>query len=450
LIDEADEIVANVRSGDRRVLRWSPTGEGEACFTGDLGSVETYRCADDSHAVTAVIDIEDGARAEAALRALRTVRPDAAVLVLSQAVDHAPGDGTLTRAGTLRDVLRLDLEEELRRLEAERRAYCLRRFIADEPVVPIMIHPDPDPDAISSALAVRVVLDGNGATMPIVSLGTIRRPENRGMADLLGLDVAQISREEVRDFRKLICVDMQPVDLIGPGNAVAVIDHHPAEPGYTAQFLDVRSDYGAAASMMTEYLRATGADLLDELLATALLHGIKTDTDSLARGVSPADVEAYAFLQEHADLDLLRRIERPELSIPAVHRIGCALSEVCAVDGVVHAHAGELPSDWAHLPAELADFCIGVENAAFAVVTALVDDKLVFTVRYSGKDEEGAGALARGIAAAGGKGGGHATMARAALPRERAEELIGDINSGDLLLRFIRQQLDAADVNRRS
>lgn len=450
LIEDSDDIDATVRSGEREVLRWSPAGPGPGCFAGDLAREATYECARDAHTVTAVIDLAHDERAEAALRALRAVRPDAAVLVLSQAVDHAPGDGTLTRAGTLRDVLRLDLDEELRRLEAQRRAYCLRAFAAGDPPVPVLIHPDADPDAISSALAVRALLGGDAKRLPVVSLGGIRRPENVRMAELLGLEVREVTPEELMGMRRLITVDMQPTGLVGEGAAIAVIDHHPPERGYQAEFRDVRSDYGATASMLTEYLRGADADLLDAPLATALLYGIKTDTDSLTRGVNPPDVAAYAFLQARADLQLLRRLERPSFPVDAAQRVGTALAGLQAADGVLVAHAGELPPEWAHLPAEIADFCMAIEAVTLGVATAHVDDELVFTIRYTGSDEDGAGGLARRIAAQGGRGGGHATMARAALPIARAVELIGDVSGAEPLLRFVQELAEGAALSRRS
>jgi nanoRNase/pAp phosphatase (c-di-AMP/oligoRNAs hydrolase) len=400
--------------------------------------------------VTAVIDLEDDQRAEAALQTLREVRPDAAVLVLSHALDHAPGDGTLTRAGTLRDVVRLDLDEELRRLEAQRRAYCLRRFADGDAAVSVLIHPDPDPDALSSAFALRRLLGGDARSMPIVSPGGIRRPENQRMAKLLGISVETVTPEQLRALPRLIAVDMQPAGMCGAETAIAVIDHHPAEADYHAEFLDVRTDYGAVASMLTEYLRAADGVVIDELLATALLHGIKTDTDSLTRGVSAADVDAYAFLQEHADLGLLRRIERPSFSPEAVRTFGAALESVQVREALVVAFAGTLPPEQAHLLPEIADFCMGVENGRLSVATALIEDELVFTLRYSGKAGLDAGRLAKRIAAEGGSGGGHATMARATLPRERAEQRIGDPARGEALLDFVAGLAQEDALSRRS
>src|SRR5690606_10039950 len=145
-----------------------------------------------------VIDMGPPERARAVLKAFRSVRSDAAVLVLSSDfpdVDR-PGDGTLIREGRLRDVLRVDVEEELQRLEDERRAYCLRRFAAERGVVPILIHEDPDPDAVSSALAVSDLLGAGPERHPIVTLDDTTRPENRRMAELLHIRVTRVTIEE--------------------------------------------------------------------------------------------------------------------------------------------------------------------------------------------------------------------------------------------------------------
>ena len=63
-----------------------------------------------------------------------------------------------------------------------------------------------------------------------------------------------------------------------------VIDHHPCAGDITADFVDVREQYGATSTMMTEYLR--GAKITpSQKLATALFYGIKTDTDNFVRAL---------------------------------------------------------------------------------------------------------------------------------------------------------------------
>lgn len=457
IISESSAVPSNVRSGGRQVRRWhadSGHGTGETGFAGDPTDPGTYAWARDAVAVTAVIDLQPVSRARAALAALRECRPDAAVLLLSaEASDlDGPGDGTLARGGRMRDVLRLDLEEELERLEAERRTWCLRRFAEGGEIVPILIHNDPDPDAVSSALAVATLLGGSPDRTPIVTMDGMTRPENRRMADLLHIRVTRVTLAELRQFDRVITVDTQPRGLQKDGSPrVAVLDHHPREPGYDAEFADIRPDYGATASIMTEYLRAAQADRIHRPLATALLFGIRTDTDSLMRGVTPADVEAYAFLQQHADLQLVRRFERPSYPLSTAIRFGRALAGAACEDDLCVAYLGTLDSDEAHVLADLADFCLGVENVTWVAAAAVLDDELVITLRHTGagagaggESRVGAGSVARALAEEGGSGGGHAMMARAALPLERARAQLAEDDVAAAVWKTVRSAIEAA------
>jgi nanoRNase/pAp phosphatase (c-di-AMP/oligoRNAs hydrolase) len=417
LISESTSLPADVRSRDRDVHTWHE----ETC--GDPADPASYEWARAAPAVTAVIDLPSPERSRAALVALRQVRPDSAVLLLSATVQDIvrPGDGTLARTGRLRDVLRLDLDEELVRLEAERRVFCLREFAAGTDVVPIMIHEDPDPDAVSSAMAVVALLGGSTTRTPIVTLDEIMRPENRRMAELLHIQVTQVTPDELRAFGRVIMVDTQPRGVQRDGRPrLAVIDHHPLEHSYRAEFTDIRPDYGATATMMTEYLRSGGSEAIPRGLATALLYGIRTDTDSLVRQVSPADVEAYAFLQSHADLHLIRRFERPSYSQESARAFGEALAAAHHDGDLCVAYIGAISNHDSHMLADLADFCLGIENITWACAAAQVENELVLTLRYVGQ-EPGAGDMARAIAeqvGGGSSGGGHGSMARVVVPAD--------------------------------
>ncbi|CAN5714282.1 hypothetical protein BH23GEM9_BH23GEM9_33690 [soil metagenome] len=458
LLSESPAMLARVRSHQRDVRRWMPVNSAAAAdvFTGDPASSSSYEWARSARGVTAVIDLHPPERARAALSALRAVRNDAAVLLLSDDVADLDGesDGTLARPGSLRDVLRVDLDDELRRLEAERRSHCLRSFAADANTVPILIHDDPDPDALSSALAVSWLLGGSQERNPIVTLGPIARPENRRMADLLHIRVTEVTMDELRRFDRIITVDTQPRELQVDGRPrVAVIDHHPVEDTYAPEFSDVRPEYGATATMMTEYLRAAGTARVSTNLATALLHGIRTDTKSLSRGATPADVDAYAFLQERADLLLVRRLERPSYAPATARAFGDALSTLDYDDDLCVAYIGTLEADDAFVLADLADFCLSIENVIWVVAAAWLEDGLALTLRHAGGGT-GAGSLAGAIARHGGSGGGHATMARVQLPLERAQQLLGtDRGSAgaEAIRAMVRREIDglAAEVSRR-
>src|SRR5690606_12864988 len=229
--------------------------------------------------------------------------------------------------------------------------------------------------------------------------------------ELLGISVTQITRDELLRFHRVITVDTQPGGLQENGSPrYAVIDHHPPEDDYTAELSDIRPEYGATATMMTEYLRAADERLINRSLATALLFGIRTDTNTLTRGVTAADVAAYAWLQTRADLQLVRRFERPSYSYHAAAAFGDALAGAEYDDELVVSHLGELSDEESHVLADLADFCLAIENITWVVVSAEIDGELILTIRHTGTGM-GAGTLARAIADLGGDGGGHATMA---------------------------------------
>jgi nanoRNase/pAp phosphatase (c-di-AMP/oligoRNAs hydrolase) len=259
-----------------------------------------------------------------------------------------------------------------------------------------------------------------------------------------------VSPAEMLRFNRLITVDAQPTvlgDLSGApaGLRLATIDHHPAESGYDADFLDIRPTYGATATIMTEYLRTDARLRIGAPLASALLHGIRTDTDGLARGVTAEDVDAYAFLQEHADPVLLRRLERPSYPLESARAYGAALAGLVRDNDTVVAYAGTLDSDRQHVLADLADFCLGIQGVTWAVAAAIINEDLVLGLRHHGPGP-GAGDLARVIAAEGGKGGGHAAMGRVSVPQSMAAEWLGsDDDPARTLLEQVRGRIESLE-----
>ena len=303
--------------------------------------------------------------------------------------------------------------EEERRIagldENARRVAELRAFANGGRVLPILVQQDPDPDGMASALGLRLLLGLPEEDAPIVSLGEVTRAENQRMAELLQLRVTRVTESELAGFEQVVTVDTQPppgLDRV----RWAVIDHHPERGGYQAEYKDIRPRFGAAATMVTEYLRAAERPI-PARLATALLYGIRTDTEVLRRGAGPADVVAYGFLQGRADQELLRRIGRPAFSEPGMRSVGRALAGLAREGDVAVAFVGRLDDRSAHVLPNLADFVLALEGVSWSAAAGLVGDELAINIRRVGAGP-GAGDLALALAEEEGRGGGHRSMAR--------------------------------------
>jgi nanoRNase/pAp phosphatase (c-di-AMP/oligoRNAs hydrolase) len=319
------------------------------------------------------------------------------------------------------------------------RARELRAHFKDAEQVLILLQDDPDPDAIASALALRVLLGRTKAATPIATFGAITRPENRAMTRILEIEVETITPAAVAGYDRVAMVDTQPsffeevlpeIDL--------VIDHHPEDTPVRARIKDVRPGYGATSTILWEYLRAVDAKFTPRL-ATALFYGIKADTQYLERGAGRADMEAFAFLHAHANHGALRRIERPELPDVALDALGAAIERRRLIDGVVFVHAGAIP--YPELVAQFADFFLQSQGAEWSVVSGTVDATLHVSVRNVGYVRAAGPVVRRAFGDLGGAGG-HRTMARAVIPlsewRARAGPTTDEAIQEAIAARFLR------------
>jgi nanoRNase/pAp phosphatase (c-di-AMP/oligoRNAs hydrolase) len=189
-----------------------------------------------------------------------------------------------------------------------------QRYFSDADRVLILLHNDPDPDAMASGLALRNVLHRTKATAIIGAIQGVTRPENLRMVNLLDIHVEAVTPESLREFDRLAMVDVQPHYFGGLiDHADLVIDHHPEQPGHTAVFKDVRADYGSTSTILTEHLRSVDVSI-SERTATAMLYAIKSDTLFFNRQTNRVDLDAFSYLYPLADATLIRKMEGAEIT----------------------------------------------------------------------------------------------------------------------------------------
>ncbi|MBF8288068.1 MAG: DHH protein [Candidatus Rokubacteria bacterium] len=379
-------------------------------ITGDPEDPEAYRRALARGRGPLVVAAPAGRTARVAA-AVRAALPDAAVLVVGDDRLHIPGAITVPWSAFAERVLQPELERAQERTRVEK----IRAHFDGAARILILMQDDPDPDAIASALALRTLLGRNRTGAPICTFGTITRPENIAMCEILDIDVEPITTREMHGFDRVAMVDVQPSFLEERFVEVdLVIDHHPVEEPVRARIRDVRPSYGATSTILVEYLRAADVKITQRL-ATALLYGIKADTLGLERGGTRADLDAFAFLYLLANHNALRRIERPALGEAALDALAAGLAKRKIVKGVFFSHLG--PVATADLIPQFADFGLQAEGVEWSVVSGVVGDAIHVSVRSVGYVRS-AGDVTRAAFGDLGSAGGHRTMAKAVLPAD--------------------------------
>jgi nanoRNase/pAp phosphatase (c-di-AMP/oligoRNAs hydrolase) len=429
---ESARLWGRIGAGDDEVLTWVPRGKesrarppGFHALQGGLSADSVTKLNPKVGDEFAVVS-EDTSFARNAVSVIGEAAREAPVLVLSDRIDteDLPEHPCLLRAG-LRSLMRDDVDEEFSHLTNLRRVVDLRSLIEPREKLGILLQPDPDPDGIACGYALRALLGRKSPTAPLISFGEIKRPENRAMVEALGIEVRTTSPDELDEFDGLALVDVQPT-VFGENpparvrSVDVVIDHHPERTGYDAVIKDIRPTYGATCTILTEYLRASELEIRPRL-ATALVYGIKSDTQLLGRETSRQDMSAFAYLHTFHSPALLRRIERPALPAEGLRALGRALSHTEGEDGIHLLVLGRVRED---VIPQVADLGLQAEGAEWAVAAGTVGSNLVFSVRNRGY-VRAAGDVVRAVVEGLGVGGGHRSMAKGIIPLKAFREVYG-------------------------
>jgi nanoRNase/pAp phosphatase (c-di-AMP/oligoRNAs hydrolase) len=320
-----------------------------------------------------------------------------------------PDLSTLTLAELVSPALHTELERSVTRARVQQ----YQRYFADADRVLILLHNEPDPDALASGLALRNLLRRTKTTAIIGAVQGVSRPENVRMATMLDIHVETITPEQFDSFDRIATVDVQPHYFNGLLPSVAlVVDHHPEQPGYHAVFKDIRADYGSTCTILTEHLRAVDMNV-SERTATAMLYAIKSDTLFFARHTNRQDLDAFTYLYPLADAALIRKMEGAGITLERLQFVVKALSDSVLVDNLFFASLGPVGRE--DFITYAADFFLQLEETQWTFVTGVVADQLVLSIRNLGYSRN-AGEFVRKHFSDIGSAGGHRAMAKAVIP----------------------------------
>jgi nanoRNase/pAp phosphatase (c-di-AMP/oligoRNAs hydrolase) len=314
----------------------------------------------------------------------------------------------------------------------------LRTAAGNGPVL-ILTHDNPDPDALASGKALAtLLLTAWNIPSQLTYSGLIQRPENRAVLNVLTPEWQHSAILPALDrFSAVALVDTQP----GAGNnrlpaahaPQIVIDHHIPKRDMLGKsdYVDVRPEIGAAATLMDQYLDAAGIKP-DSDLATALFYAIKTDTRGLSRGASTLDEIVYLKLLGQIDHTKLIKIEQaglPQAYFRAFSR-GLQAAQVYSRSVVADLGGMHIPD----LAAEMADILIRLEGARAVLCLGTHDQTLYLSIRTEPMGQD-AGLLVQQVVVPPGTAGGHGTMAGGQIP-------LAGLVTGDLTERVIGRFLN--------
>ena len=257
-----------------------------------------------------------------------------------------------------------------------------------EPLV-ILPHDNPDPDALASAAALQYLLRELSDRSSIISLGgIIGRAENRAMVKYLNIGLVDIRDIDFTPQTKVVLVDTQPgrsnnslpPEIVPTG----VIDHHPAygESDHIP-FVDMRENYGATSTILTEYLRDSRVTV-ESKIATALFYGIAAETQDLGRESTEADFAATNFLYPYANKRRLGKIENARVPREYFRAFRDAIDEAIVYDRAIISDLGDVL--YPDMVAEVADFLLRLDDVEYALAMGSFKKGLYVSLRTTDRD----------------------------------------------------------------
>jgi len=278
----------------------------------------------------------------------------------------------------------------------------------------VLAHNNPDPDSIASAYGFSFLLSKRFGVRSVLGHGgEVTRAENKAMVSRLRIDLVQMKRLNRSGHYAVALIDAQP----GTGNNLMdqrdeppamVIDHHPLRKlSLKSEFHDVRPKYGATSTIITEYLVASELTPTRSL-ANALLYGLKTDTNSLGRGATKIDLQAFSYLVSLANPRVVGWIEKPPLPVDYFQDYQQGLARTVLLRDVAIANIGEIHC--AAIIPELADLLLRIQGVSWSLCMGETKDLMFLSLRSTSRIHR-AGAVLRRVIGRHGSAGGHKEMA---------------------------------------
>ena len=247
----------------------------------------------------------------------------------------------------------------------------------------IVLQDYPDPDAISSAWAHKMIAARYGIECVMLYEGRISHQENLALVQLLDIELIRFSEgDDLKQYQGTVFIDNQGTTAALTDRFTAagvrpliIVDHHELQDRIEAEFTDIRK-IGATATIYTQYIREgllelKKSDAQHTKLATALMHGIRSETSGLVRALEE-EMDAGTFLTPFIDHSMLEDILSVKRAKQVMDVIRQALENREIRESYSFSGVGFLRSEDRDSIPQAADFLLTEENVHTAIVYGII------------------------------------------------------------------------------
>ena len=247
----------------------------------------------------------------------------------------------------------------------------------------IYIKGSPDPDAIASSYALKIILEWLNKEAFVFSESVLSLAQNRMFVEALKLPVSFCMKNRGLDsFDSYVVVDHQSAYIKGISELLPCIlhlDHHEPidEKEIEIVYKKVNTDAGSVSTMIGLLIQELQPDWEEDQfcsLSTSLLFGIKTDTDKYEHA-TVLDYRALYYLAQFAYFKLLKKISETPISSKTVINLWKAFDNIHLYKKWLISGIGYLNKLERDSIAIIADILLVSEKPDAVVVFALIEEK---------------------------------------------------------------------------
>jgi len=262
----------------------------------------------------------------------------------------------------------------------KKHAQQLQQVLSGYSSILIVIKGSPDPDALASSFALKVLCDFMNIDSMISATTRLSLPQNKALVSQLKIPIHFSKKVPEADrFDAYIVPDHQSPEVTGLTGRIpcaAHIDHHEKLPeDITCGYRIVEEQVGSTSTIMALLFKEICPDIEPSLMkdiATALIYGIQTDTDKY-RHAEHLDYKAINFLSKFSDDKIINKITGLPMSEKTALLLAAAVQNQIIYKDWLITGVGFIEENTRDSIAIIADFLLARQQLKMVIVYAVIE-----------------------------------------------------------------------------